>query len=88
MVTRVPLLSGRCPRHAPAVGDIASPSVQPLSRAVSVEQADGYAQRGDAAIAGQLLGRVHQHCRHALPPDRLGHRDLVNQRNAAAAESA
>src|SRR5580693_6036098 len=35
------------PACAPAVGGIAAPSVQPLSRAVLVEQADGDAQRGD-----------------------------------------
>jgi len=88
MVTCMPLLSGRWPRHAPpAVGDIAAPSVQPLSRAILVEQADGNAQRGDAPIADKLLGRVRQQCRDALPPEQPGHRDLVNQRNAAAPEA-
>jgi len=72
---------------ASAVGDIAASSVQPLSRAVLVEQADGDAQCGDAPIAGKLLGRVHQQCRDALPQERPGHGDLVNQRNAAAPES-
>ena len=38
-------------------------------------------------IAGKLLCRVHQQCRDAPPPERPGHRDLVNQRNAAAPES-
>ena len=55
------------PAGAPSVGDISAPSVDQLSRAVLVEQADGDAQRGDAAIAGELLGRVHQQCRDALP---------------------
>ena len=75
------------PACAPAVGDIAAPSAQPLSRTILVEQADGNAQRGDAPIAGKLLGRVHQQCRDALPQERPGHRDLVNQRDAAAPES-
>jgi hypothetical protein len=75
------------PACAPAVGDIAAPSVQRLSRAVLVEQADGDAQRGDTPIADELLGCVHQQCRGALPLGRPGHRDLVNQRDAAAAES-
>src|SRR6266567_1046201 len=47
------------PARAPAVGDIATPSIQPLSRAILVEQADGNAQRNDTPIAGKLLGRVH-----------------------------
>jgi hypothetical protein len=38
-------------------------------------------------IAGQLLGCVHQQCRDALLPERPGHCDLVNQRDAAAPES-
>jgi hypothetical protein len=75
------------PACAPAVGDISAPSVQPLSRAVLVEQADGYAQRADAAIAGELLGGVHKQCGDAPPTERPGHGDLVNQRNAVAAES-
>ena len=40
------------PACAPAVGDVAAPSVQPLSWAILVEQADGNAQRYDAPIAG------------------------------------
>jgi hypothetical protein len=75
------------PACAPAVGDIAAPSVQPLSRAVLVEQADGNVQRDDAPIAGRLLSRVHQQCRDALLPERPCRCDLVNQRNAAAPES-
>ena len=50
-------------------------------------QADGNTQRGDAPIAGQLLGRVHEERGHALAAEWPGHGDLVNQRNAAAAES-
>jgi len=57
------------PACAPAVGDIAAPSVQPLSRAILVEQADGNAQSDDAPIAGKLFGRVHQQCRDALLPE-------------------
>jgi hypothetical protein len=38
-------------------------------------------------IAGQLPGRVHEQHGHALAAEWPGHRDLVNQRNAAAAES-
>jgi len=72
---------------AAAVGDIAAASVQPQRRAIFVEQADGNAQRGDAPIAGELLGGVHQQCRNALPPHRPGHGDLVNQGDAAAPES-
>ena len=64
-----------------------SPSVQRLSRAVLVGQADGNAQCGDTPVADELLGRVHQQCRDALPPGRPGHGDLVNKRDAAAAES-
>ena len=71
----------------PAVWDIAAPSVQPLSRAILVEQADGNAQRDDASIASKLLSRVHQQCRDAPPLERPGHRDLVDQRNATAPEA-
>jgi hypothetical protein len=74
------------PACAPAVRDIAAPRVQPLSRAVLVEQADRNAQRGDAPLAGQLLGCVYQECGHALPPERPGHGELVDQRNAAVPE--
>ncbi len=38
-------------------------------------------------IAGQLLGSGDQRRCDAPPPERAGHRDLVNQRNTAAAES-
>jgi hypothetical protein len=62
---------------------VRSASVQPLCRAVLVEQAHGDGPRGDARVAGQLSGRVHKQCR-APPLERPGHRDLVNQRNAAA----
>ena len=55
-------------------------------RAVLVEQAHGDGPRGDARVAGQLSGRVHKQCR-APPLERPGHRDLVNQRNAAVPES-
>src|ERR1700733_3101830 len=71
----------------PAVGDVAASCVHPLRRAVLVEQADGNAQRRDAAVSGSLLGRVHQQRGDAAPPPRLAHRDLVDQRDAAAAES-
>jgi hypothetical protein len=65
---------------------VRSASVQPLGRAVLVEQARGDGQHGDARVAGQLSGRVHKQYR-APPLERPGHRDLVNQRNAAARES-
>ena len=74
------------PACAPAVGDIAAPCVQPLRRAI-VEQADSDAQRGDAPIAGELLGGVHQQCCDAPPPKWPGHGDLVQQRDAATPES-
>jgi hypothetical protein len=38
-------------------------------------------------IAGQLPGRVHQQRGHAPAAEWPGHGDLVNQQNAAAAES-
>jgi len=50
MLARTPLLSGRWPCHAPAVGEITAPSVHPLSRAVLVEQANRNGQRRDAPI--------------------------------------
>jgi hypothetical protein len=65
---------------------VRSVSVQPLCRAVLVEQAHGDGPRGDARVAGQLSGRVHKQCR-APPLEWPGHRDLVNRRNAAAPES-
>jgi hypothetical protein len=61
--------------------------VQPLSRAILVEQADGDAQRGDAPLAGQLLGRGHQQRGNPLPPERAGHGDLADQPNPAVPES-
>ena len=66
---------------------VRSASVQPLCRAVLVEQAHGDGPRGDARVAGQLRGRVREQCRDAPPPERPGHCDPVNQRNAAAPES-
>jgi hypothetical protein len=72
---------------APAVRNIAAPSIQPLSWAILVEQADRNAQGGDAPIARKLLGRVHEQRGNAPPPERPGDGDLVNQRNAAAPES-
>jgi hypothetical protein len=69
MVTCIPLPSGRwAPACASAVRDIAALPVQPLGRAVLVEQADRNTQHGGAPLAGQLLGWVHQERGHALPP--------------------
>jgi len=67
-----PLLSGRWPRHAPWVRDMAAPSVQLLGRAVLVEQTDSNARRRDAPVAGQVIGGIHQQvamprCRHVSP---------------------
>ena len=47
-------------------------SVQPLGRAVLVEQADSNARRRDAPVAGQVIGGIHQQvamprCRHRSP---------------------
>ena len=75
------------PARSSAVRNVAALSVQPLSRAVLVEQADGDAQRGDAPLAGQLLGRVHQQRGNPLPPEWSGDGDLVDQRNPAVPES-
>ena len=65
---------------------VRSASVQPLCRAVLVEQARGDGPRGDARVAGQLPGRGYKQCRAPLL-EWPGHRDLVNQRNAAVPES-
>jgi hypothetical protein len=73
---------------ASAVRDRTALPVQLLGRPLLVEQADRDAQRGDAPLAGQLLGCVHQNCAHALPPERPGHGELMDQRNAAVPESA
>jgi hypothetical protein len=42
---------------------------------------------GDAPLAAQLLGRVHQRRGNPLPPERAGDGDLVDQRNPAVPES-
>jgi hypothetical protein len=75
------------PACSPAARNITVLPVRPLSRTILVEQADRDAQRGDCAIARQLLGRVHQQRACTLPPERPGHCDLVDQRNAAVPES-
>ena len=72
------------PACAPAVRDVAAASIQPLSRALLVEQAHCDTQGGDAPVAGQPLDRIHQHGANAVPTERLGHRELVDQRNAAS----
>jgi hypothetical protein len=51
---------------------MAAPSVQPLGRAVLVEQADSNARRRDTPVAGQVIGGIHQQvtmprCRHGSP---------------------
>jgi hypothetical protein len=85
--TCIPVRSGRwLLAGAPAVRDVAALAVQPLSRAVLVEEAHGDAQRRDAPAAGQLPGRVHQQRADALPAERPGYGKLVHQRNAAAPE--
>jgi hypothetical protein len=45
MAACIPSLSGCWPGRLPAVRNVAALSVQPLSRAELVEQADGDAQR-------------------------------------------
>jgi len=67
-----PMLSGRWPRHAPWLRNMAAPSVQPLGRVVLVGQADSNARRRDTPVAGEVVGGIHQQVQcHAAATARL-----------------
>jgi len=63
-----PFAEGPLDPHAPGRREYSAPSVQPLRRAILVEQADSNAQRGECP--DKLLGPSPSACRDALPQER------------------
>ena len=81
---RLPLDDRALPQARPApIGEIPAPGVQPLRRAVGVEQPDGDA-RGCRPPGEQALGLVEQPGGDAAAPERQEHLQVVDEGDAGA----